>query len=294
MADDKCTTDKTEVHGEQGPNTKVKYVPQLPNAPYQPPNEILAQIAPTSHPHVVFNKSLRPQDMEKDDFKRFGEISIDLRQKMRALVDASEEMNIRIGLQQKEHERQKSKLSELSSNLNQGIIPKIHGHMDRLKSLKENQNKIGLRIDCLIRDLVDHCQLPLSQIEVNFIKFVRELDGKVSGPGGCQGQLDQLTELFQKLNRETQAFNKKSQERDRPHDRFSTRLDYIDAGHDDRRGSLSPSSYLSPKTQNPSNQRFGAHQLKAIEDALSSEQRLLNETIANINEANQELSKFKA
>ena len=106
---------------------------------------------------------------------------------------------LRIELQRREHDRQKDKLFELATTINNSLVPDTAKSVERLNKLRIAQKDIGLRIDRLIKRLVDHCQLPLSQHEQQFIKFIRELDIEVSDHGGCQDQLDDVSIITKQI-----------------------------------------------------------------------------------------------
>ncbi|KAJ1674988.1 hypothetical protein EV182_002161, partial [Spiromyces aspiralis] len=254
----------------------AKYVPQLPDAPYAPSSSLLSKItACIQSRSVVFPSSLGIKDMGEDDLRELCKKAKEVHESIRSLAAATDDMNKRIEMQRKEHEFQKAKLSEIAGIINEKLAPNLSHSIDRLGKLKETQRAIRLRADELIRESIDRCQLPLSQHEKQFIKFVRDLDSKVDGPNGCQEQLDELSLLFKRLLAESATLHRRAEKQwGRTYSPSSPVADI---------GARSPSAQ---------HHSMGPQQLWAIEQALDSEQVLLNNAIDLINRLNQKFARI--
>ncbi|KAJ1736219.1 hypothetical protein LPJ61_000003 [Coemansia biformis] len=176
----------------------VVYVPRLPSSGYEAPTGLAggsgAAVAPLQQPRLVLRDDSRGESgVSEERLKLLGSVAGQMRGQLAATVSAHSAMQKRLELQVQEHQRQHDKLSAIASGFQQHL-QQMRQSQQRLDTLRENGQRVGLRVDQLLRQLLSHYQPELTPAERGFAHEVRDIDVQVNGADGYHRLVDRLQE----------------------------------------------------------------------------------------------------
>ncbi|PIA19183.1 hypothetical protein COEREDRAFT_100353 [Coemansia reversa NRRL 1564] len=237
----------------------VIYVPRLPSGNYEVPSGLTdgSGAAILQQPRLVLRENTRGESgVSEERLKLLGSIVGQLHGQLEQVVSAHTAMQERLDLQVKEHQRQHEKLSAISSGFLQHI-EQMRQSQKRLDALRENGQRLTLRVDQVLRQLISYYQPELTPSEKEFAQEVRGMDLRINGTDGyCQ-----LVERLQERVSDIKALSKLSAAH------ADSRITTV-AG--DRPGMIQPQ--ISSQAQ------------RRIEQMLEAEQHKLQETCERISD----------
>ncbi|KAJ2454887.1 hypothetical protein EV183_001148, partial [Coemansia sp. RSA 2336] len=170
----------------------VVYVPRLPSREYQVPTSLADGSASLQQPRLVLRDESRGESgVSEERLKLLGSVVDQLRGQLSTVADAHAEMRKRLDLQVQEHQRQHDKLSAISSGFVQQI-GQMRRSQQRLDALRENGQKLSLRVDQVLRQLISHYQPELTAAEHEFSQEVRGMDMRINGVDGYYQLVNRL------------------------------------------------------------------------------------------------------
>ncbi|KAJ2804679.1 hypothetical protein H4R20_002406 [Coemansia guatemalensis] len=237
----------------------VVYVPRLPNGNYEVPAGLTDGSGATmlQQPRLVLRENSRGESgVSEERLKLLGSVVGQLQGQLAQVVSAHSAMQERLDLQIQEHQRQHEKLSAISSGFLQHI-EQMRQSQKRLDALRGNGQRLTLRVDQVLRQLISYYQPELTPSEQEFAQEVRGMDLRINGAEGyCQ-----LVERLQERVSDIKALSKIS----------ATGADASGAAvAGDRPGMMQPQ--ISKQAQ------------RRIEQMLEAEQHRLQETCERISD----------
>ncbi|KAJ2822352.1 hypothetical protein IWW50_004249, partial [Coemansia erecta] len=170
----------------------VVYVPRLPSGGYEVPAALDGSAATVQQPRLVLRENSRGEsDVSEERLKLLGSVVGQLRGQLSTAVAAHTAMQERLDLQAQEHQRQHDKLSAISNGFLQHI-EQMRGSQQRLDALRLNGQKLGLRVDQVLRQLISHYQPEMTPAEREFSQEVRGMDLRINGVDGYHQLVDRL------------------------------------------------------------------------------------------------------
>ncbi|KAJ2084180.1 hypothetical protein H4R24_000253 [Coemansia sp. RSA 988] len=235
----------------------VIYVPRLPSGNYEVPSGLTDDNGATilQQPRLVLRENSRGESgVSEERLKLLGSIVGQLQGQLAQVVTAHSAMQERLDLQVQEHQRQHEKLSAISSGFLQHI-EQMRQSQKRFDTLRENGQKLTLRVDQVLRQLISYYQPELTPSEKEFAQEVRGMDLQINGfDGYCQ-----LVERLQERVSDIQALSK------------------LSAAQADARGTAVAGD--RPGTMQP---QISKQAQRRIEQMLEAEQHRLQETCERI------------
>ncbi|KAJ2712646.1 hypothetical protein H4R19_002649 [Coemansia spiralis] len=170
----------------------VVYVPRLPTGGYEGP--FSGGAAMPQQPRLVLRDNSRGESgVSEERLKLLGSVAGQVRGQLAATAAAHGVMQKRLELQSQEHRRQHDKLSAVASGFQQHL-QQMRQSQKRLDTLRDNGQRLGLRVDQLLRQLLSHYQPELTAAEQAFGRDVRDIDVQINGADGCHQLVDRLQE----------------------------------------------------------------------------------------------------
>ncbi|KAJ2880773.1 hypothetical protein H4R27_004515 [Coemansia aciculifera] len=175
----------------------VVYVPRLPKGGYEVP-AILNTIgaAAVQQPRYVLGAAGRSSEAEgytEEKLELLGEVVGHLRGQLAAVASAHSDMRTHLDLQVQEHRRQHDKLTAISNGFSQHF-EQMKVSQQRMNALRDNGQRLALRVDHILRQLTSHYQPDMTPSEREFAREVREMDFHVNGAGGYGYRIEWLEE----------------------------------------------------------------------------------------------------
>ncbi|KAJ2852714.1 hypothetical protein IWW36_000071 [Coemansia brasiliensis] len=190
-ADDSSEPNRRRLDLSTG-TSDVVYVPRLPSSEYQVPASLADGSASLQQPRLVLRDESRGESgVSEERLKLLGSVVSQLRGQLSTVANAHAEMRERLDLQVQEHQRQHDKLSAISSGFVQQI-GQMRRSQQRLDALRENGQKLSLRVDQVLRQLISHYQPELTAAEREFSREVRSMDMSINGFDGYNQLINQL------------------------------------------------------------------------------------------------------
>ncbi|KAJ1965543.1 hypothetical protein GGI12_000684 [Dipsacomyces acuminosporus] len=183
----------------------VIYVPRLPMPVYEVPSTLGANGSlAVQQPRLVLRSDSSNEGITEEKLKLLGEVVGQLRGQLAAIATAHSTMESRLDLQVQEFERQHNKLADVSTGFS-----KHFEHMKtmqkRIDGLRANGRKLSVRVDQMLRQLIDHYQPELTASERAFVREVGSMTARVDGVGGYREQVDVLEEKVDELKTMTRS-----------------------------------------------------------------------------------------
>lgn len=173
----------------------VVYVPRLPKGGYTIPPSLTGM--QQQQPHLVLNDDRaaavieESREFSEPELKLLGEVVGPLRGQLETLVSAHATMRTHLDLEVQEHKRQHDKLTAISCGFWRHY-EQMEKAQKRMDHLRYNGQRLSLRVDQILRQLISHYQPELTTSERAFVRGVHEMDVKVNGPGGYGRLVDKL------------------------------------------------------------------------------------------------------
>ncbi|KAI8323109.1 hypothetical protein GQ54DRAFT_117738 [Martensiomyces pterosporus] len=190
----------------------VIYVPRLPMPVYEVPSVLGANGASAvQQPRLVLRND-GDEGITEERLRLLGQVVGQLRGQLRGIAAAHAAMEARLELQVQEYERQRNKLSGISAGFSRHF-EQMKTTQSRLERLRENGHKLGVRVDQMLRQLIDHYQPELTASERAFIREVSTMTAQVDGLGGYKEQVEQLQEKVSELKAAAKLAQQKNEKR---------------------------------------------------------------------------------
>ncbi|KAJ2481293.1 hypothetical protein IWW47_005894 [Coemansia sp. RSA 2052] len=169
-------------------------------------------------------------------------------------------MRTHLDLQVQEHRRQHEKLTAISNGFSQHF-EQMKVSQRRMDEMRDNGQRLALRVDHVLRQLISYYQPELTSFEREFDRGVREMSGRVNGPGGYGQLVDSLQEQVKELQEAAKS-------------EACAKADAKKAGQ---------------VAQSPPTQQLSRAALGSIEHALEHEQSRIRETCERITDLQERL-----
>ncbi|KAJ2444907.1 hypothetical protein GGF42_006162, partial [Coemansia sp. RSA 2424] len=242
----------------------VVYVPRLPKSGYDIP-AILSNggAAAVQQPRFVMGAAGRGSEAgeyTEENLRLLGQVVGQLRGQLAAVVSAHSDMRTHLDLQVQEHRRQHEKLAAISNGFSQHF-EQMKVSQRRMDEMRDNGQRLALRVDHVLRQLISYYQPELTSFEREFDRGVREMSARVNGPGGYGQLVDSLQEQVKELQEAAKS-------------EACAKADAKKAGK---------------VAQSPPTQQLSRAALGSIEHALEHEQSRIRETCERITDLQERL-----
>ncbi|KAI9503887.1 hypothetical protein BX070DRAFT_223031 [Coemansia spiralis] len=174
----------------------VVYVPRLPKDGYKLPAILGSRDAVVQQPRFVLredNPVNEDDEVSEEKLKLLGSVVGQLHTQLAAIIEAHSNMRKHLDLQVQEHRRQHDKLSAISLGF-QKHFEELKNSQKRMDALQENGQRLGLRVDQALRQLLSYYQPEITPSERAFAQEVRGMELRVNSADGHHQAVERLQE----------------------------------------------------------------------------------------------------